>query len=160
MAAPEAPFLRFLKLAEQGDGCWTWKGSTMNSGYGQIKVFGRMRSAHRFAFELYKGPIPPGAEVLHSCDNKRCVNPAHLRIGTHAENMAEAGARGRMRSGPAHPQFRKRHPRPGQAHPVAVLGKTYASKKEAERALGLGAGTVRWWLKNKPEKAHLIQKEP
>ena len=159
MAGPSPPFFRFLQLCEKSDtGCWEWKGSSSRNGYGQFKAFGKMVAAHRFSYELHKGPIPEGAHILHACDNKRCVNPDHLRAGTHAENMADAGARGLMPRGRNHHAFGKRNPRPSQAHRVRVLGQEYPSKKEAERTLGLGAGTVSYWVRNKPEKAQIISK--
>ncbi|APX88661.1 hypothetical protein BV394_02040 [Brevirhabdus pacifica] len=123
-----------------------------------MKVFGSVVSAHRFSYELHKGTIPDGLEILHSCDVKHCVNPDHLRAGSHAENMAEAAERGRMRSGADHPQFGKLQQRPKQAKPVRVLGKDYESIKAAERALGLGGGTVRYWLNHNPYRAQLIEK--
>lgn len=160
MPAPIPPFKRFHQLLQKPLGlCWIWAGSSGRNGYGQFKAFGRMVAAHRFAYELYKGPIPDGMQILHSCDNKVCVNPDHLRIGTHAENMAEAKERGRMRVGANHPNYGKKNTRPGQSNPVVVLGKLYCSQKEAERVLGLGSGTVRWWLLNKPEKAFLAEKD-
>lgn len=159
MAAPCAPFIRFLRLLEkQENGCWLWKGSHGRNGYGQFKAFGKMVAAHRFAFELYKGPIPFGGHILHACDNKLCVNPEHLRAGSHAENMAEAAQRGRMPRGARHHNFGKRNPRPNQANRVRVLGRVYPSQKEAERSLDLGSGTVRYWIKNNPDKAQIISK--
>jgi len=159
MPAARAPFLRFHDLIDKvADGCWLWTGSTMNSGYGQFKSFGGMVAAHRYAFELYKGPIPSGMQILHSCDVKLCVNPDHLRAGTHAENMAEAADRGRMARGASHPMFGRRNPRPKQSNRVRVLGKEYQSQKQAERSLGLGSGTVRYWILNRPEKAQIISK--
>jgi hypothetical protein len=60
-------------------------------------------SAHRLAWEAANGrPVPDGLLVLHSCDNPPCVNPAHLRAGTHRENMGDKVARGRVRAGAAH----------------------------------------------------------
>lgn len=159
MPTPMAPFIRFHELIEKIDGgCWLWKGSFGPSGYGQFKAFGKMVGAHRFALELYKGPIPKGKQALHSCDNKACVNPDHLRVGTHTENMAEASSRGLMATGAGHPQFGRPNPRPKQSNIVRVLGCEFESQKAAERSLGLGSGTVRYWILNNPEKAQIILK--
>lgn len=78
-------------------GCWPWTGALDADGYGTIgeTKTGRTLRAPRVAYELTVGPIPAGLEILHSCDNRPCVNPAHLRVGTHAENMAEISLRGR-----------------------------------------------------------------
>lgn len=158
MPAPEAPFVRLMRgfTVNPDSGCWLWGGQTYPNGYGAIKCFGSMVLAHRLSYELHKGPIPSGMEILHSCDVKRCINPKHLRAGTHAENMAEAAARGRIPRGAGHPRFGLKNPRPNQANPVRVLGREYESQKSAERSLGLGNGTVRYWLKSHPEKAQTI----
>jgi len=161
MARAEPPFMRFLKgyCVCPDTGCWMWEGTTYKNGYGWIKAFGKVVSVHRFSYELHKGPIPEGMHILHSCDVRRCVNPDHLRAGTHKENMAEAADRGRMRSGSSHPRFGKKTTRPSQANRVLVLGVEYESQKSAERALGLGSGTVRYWIKNSPEKAVLVKEK-
>ena len=160
MPKKEAPFLRFMKSYEvcPSTGCWLWTGYKQKNGYGAIKAFGRFVMAHRFAHELYLGPIPPGLEILHSCDVKLCVNPDHIRAGTHAENMAEAADRGLMRSGENHPMYGRSFSRPTISNRVLVLGVQYDSQKQAERALGLGRGTVRYWIKNIPTKAKILSK--
>jgi hypothetical protein len=61
----------------------------MPNGYGQIHSKGQTAYAHRVAWELANGPIPEGAFVIHSCDNRRCVNPDHLRIGTYLDNIGD-----------------------------------------------------------------------
>lgn len=66
-------------------------------GRGSVRPLGRMVYAHRLAYELGVGPIPDGMHVLHQCDNPRCINPAHLSLGTHSQNMKECSERGRAR---------------------------------------------------------------
>lgn len=158
--AGEPPFIRLLSGYKECEttGCWLWQGHKTPNGYGAIKAFGKMVSTHRMAYELYKGPIHHSAEILHLCDVKNCINPLHLREGSHAENMQEAAQRGLMRSGESHHMFGKKNPRPKQANIVRVLGVIYESQKSAERALGLGSGTVRYWIKTAPDKAQIIRK--
>lgn len=160
MPAAVPPFRRLMEgysLCPKR-GCWLWEGATYQNGYGWIKSFGNVVSVHRLSYELHKGPIPDGMHILHSCDVRRCINPDHLRAGTHQENMAEAAGRGRMPSGAAHHNYGTSPKRPKQAHRCRVLGREFDSKKEAERALGLGSGTVSYWVKNHPEKAKVIRK--
>lgn len=75
-------------------GCWIWVGSTVTSGYGVWFAHGE-RTAHRGSWVLHNGAIPPGMHVLHDCDRPECVNPAHLRLGTHQDNMRDLRERGR-----------------------------------------------------------------
>ena len=76
---------RFWSKVHKAAGCWEWTASTSN-GYGLIDVDGRMRLAHRLAWEMTTGPIPEGMDVDHRCGNHACVNPAHLRIATRSQN--------------------------------------------------------------------------
>jgi hypothetical protein len=79
----------------QGD-CCEWSGKKTKNGYGRLKINNIETYAHRAMIVAVTGkPIPDGLCVLHSCDNKCCINPNHLRIGTHAENMRDAIERGR-----------------------------------------------------------------
>lgn len=82
------------------DACWTWTGGLASDGYGQIRSAGRKLLAHRLAWEFFRGPIPKGEGyhgtcVLHRCDVPACVNPDHMFLGTHAENMTDKTAKGR-----------------------------------------------------------------
>jgi len=76
-------------------GCWDWVRSTIGGGYGVITWKRQHIHAHRLSYELINGPIPDGLHVLHSCDNPKCCNPEHLRVGTVKENMQDM--RERMR---------------------------------------------------------------
>lgn len=94
-------------------GCWNWTGSVNTKGYGKLKIWDRQElrrrflGAHRVAYTTFVGEIPSGIQVLHSCDNPKCINPEHLFLGTHADNMRDMSNKGRGRgrcSKPAAPK--------------------------------------------------------
>lgn len=97
----EAFVRRFwLKVDRRNDeDCWPWRAGCFHSGYGAFFWPGhRPGGAHRFSYELHVGPIPKGMVIMHKCDNRPCVNPAHLRLGTQKDNIMDAVDKGRWMS--------------------------------------------------------------
>src|SRR5437899_2909447 len=94
-------------------GCWLWMGAVLkpskkdptSGGYGICEWHGITRTAHRVSYELFRGPIPEDKQVLHTCDVRSCVNPNHLYLGTHEDNMNDRSARGRTAKGSQHGMF-------------------------------------------------------
>lgn len=82
--------------------CWNWEGAPAEGGYGGLTVSRVRRSAlraHRVSWELHNGPVPDGLSVLHKCDNRKCVNPSHLFVGTQRDNVIDCLTKGRAKFG-------------------------------------------------------------
>lgn len=87
----------FWSRVHKGDDCWEWLGAVNPAGYGHLKLDGELVRAHRVSWEFYNGPIQDNLWVLHRCDNRRCVNPGHLWLGTALDNSRDCIAKGRDR---------------------------------------------------------------
>lgn len=105
---------RFLeKVTKCGsNGCWEWKATKNDGGYGLFWFGGWMQKAHRVSYILHRGTIPSNLHVLHRCDNRSCVNPDHLFLGTNSDNVADKVLKGR--------QARL----VGEKHPMSILKET------------------------------------
>ena len=93
-------FLLKVKISESG--CWEWVGSKLKDGYGHFHVNRVGIPAHRYSYKFYKGEIPDGCVIRHTCDNPSCVNPDHLQVGTQKENYDDSKMKGRHSHGEAH----------------------------------------------------------
>ena len=86
---------RFWSKVDKTDTCWNWTAKN-GRGYGQLKISGKYESAHRISWKIHNTYIPKGMHVLHKCDNPACVNPEHLFLGTHQDNMDDMKNKGRQ----------------------------------------------------------------
>lgn len=96
-----SPEQRFWAKVDQSGDCWLWTNAVNDKGYGTFGFDGRVQFAHRVAWQITRGPIPTGEGyhgtcVLHRCDTPRCVNPLHLFLGTHTDNMIDMTEKGRQ----------------------------------------------------------------
>jgi hypothetical protein len=158
---------RFWSYVEKTAGCWLWRGPTTR-GYGALTVplgshGASHRSnhvgAHRFSFLFHIGPIPDRLYVLHDCpggDNKACVNPAHLWLGTHGDNVRDAVGKGRH-SSITHPELIRRGDRHwSKSHPDRVArGKSHGSQTHPE---ALMRGTAHYKAKLDDEQIRDIRR--
>lgn len=127
-------------------GCWIWQGSTKN-GYGQTSVRDRSAYTHRLSYEIFVGSIPEGMYVCHMCDVRRCNNPHHLFLGTHAENLADMRAKGRdskppIRCGALHHKARLSDAQVAEIRSLVAAG---AQQREVAAQFGCSQSTV-WRL--------------
>lgn len=100
MSLHEKVAKRFYSRVIKTDSCWIWKGTIGTDGYGSLyDENSRQEKAHRISYRLNKGEIPKGLCVMHKCDNKLCVNPEHLSLGTRKENNLDRVKKGRTKDG-------------------------------------------------------------
>ena len=87
---------RFFSNVQKTNSCWNWTGYKFSNEYGAIRYKGKIWRAHRLSWTLFNGDIPKRKLVLHTCDTPPCVNPGHLWIGTHQDNMTDRNEKRRQ----------------------------------------------------------------
>jgi DNA-binding CsgD family transcriptional regulator len=140
MSLDEKLAARFWSKVQKSsdDECWPWKAGLDACGYGRIQIRGASTLAHRVSFISTKGPIPPGAVILHSCDNPKCCNPSHLSAGTQKQNVQEAYDRGRQ------PKKKKGTEEAiSMARRLRKEGKTYAA---IAKTLNVTKASIQNWI--------------
>lgn len=125
-------------------GCIEWQATCFKNGYGSTRLYGKVTSAHRAAYFAEKGQLAPDLDVCHTCDNRRCVNPAHLFQATHLANMQDMTAKGRRVQGSPNP---RRGACNKQSKPVYMAGFVFSSVGEAARALALSKRAIQFRIK-------------
>lgn len=138
MKAPD----RFEAMFQKTEGCWVWQGGKTSQGYGQFG-YGRRESgigyktvgAHRLSWQFYRGEIPEGLSVLHRCNCPSCVNPDHLYLGTHTDNMAD-----RREAGTVSRKY-------GENNHQAVLTQAQADWAREQSAKGLNQKSIAFKLR-------------
>jgi hypothetical protein len=134
-----------LRLPDQlrDDECWTWQGCKNRYGYGVIVNRRRPLLAHRVAWEAHHAePIPPGACICHSCDNRACVNPAHLFLGTNSDNVADMVAKSRQARGSSNSKARLTEGRVREIR--ALYGKGDITLHQLSRRFGVSHAAIHY----------------
>lgn len=144
---------RFWKRVERREGCWGWSGNKNSDGYAVIgRGTSRTVTASRVSWELHSGPIPRGLFVCHTCDNPECVNPAHLFLGTHANNMADMAEKGRSTIGLRNPNVKLTEDK------VRDIRDGSGTRKEKAERHGVSIETV-YQIRTGKTWRHLINRE-
>lgn len=114
---PEQRFLLKINIPDDPRTCWEWQASLID-GYGGFWYKGKTFRSNRFAYLMFNGELEKGKDVLHSCNNRKCCNPNHLRLGTNQENVNDKMRAGRQAKGLMMPNARKTHCKHGHEFTV------------------------------------------
>lgn len=121
---------RFFEYVNKTETCWEWLGYLDGRGYARLSIGRTATLGHVLSYLLHNGPIPSGLHVCHSCDNPKCVNPNHLWLGTHQQNMEDRNKKGRCGNSGRH----------GEDVPTAKLSNE--DVEEIRRCVKVGATQI------------------
>jgi hypothetical protein len=139
----------WCKVVHTDNGCWEWTGSITPKGYGMFRYNGKTQTAHRVSWQINRGEIPYGADVLHICDNRKCINPDHLWLGTDQDNMDDMYNKGRDWH-----LSREKHPMAKlTVEEVDAIRSIYsngdATQRQLAKEFGVHQGTIFYIVNNK-----------
>jgi hypothetical protein len=126
---------------DAASGCWLWHGMVDPAGYGAVRLDGRELRAHRLAWMLFCGEIPPGMVVCHKCDVRACVNPEHLFLGTSLDNSQDMLNKGRNLRGERHHSAKLTEAQVSRIKAMLAEDRLYIS--EIAREFGVAPSTIR-----------------
>jgi len=134
-------FMAKVFVPDDPDACWEWKASKNKYGYGQFSVNGKFAYAHRLSYELFCGEITKEMYVCHKCDNRICVNPRHLFLGTPKDNVLDMFQKGRSNKakGSKHPFAKLKE---DDVLKIRKLLKTQLSQTEIGKMFGVGQARI------------------
>lgn len=134
----------FVDRTDGDDACWWWRGSIDSHGYGRFSVAGMSRLAHRVIYELHTSESAHGMLVCHTCDERRCCNPAHLYLGTPADNSRDMVERGRASVGERAGQAKLTE---AQVREIRQMAETGHSRREIAAWFGITTPNVGYILR-------------
>lgn len=149
---------RFYKYVHKAglDSCWEWQSTRNRSGYGKFWLHGRTDIASRVSYRISNGPIPPGHQVRHRCDNPPCVNPGHLLTGTGRQNARDALDRDRYKWGSGNGRAKLNE---DQVREIKNCWETGESQVSIAKRFSISRAAVQWilngrnWTRLKSEAA-------
>jgi hypothetical protein len=146
MFVGEKDIQRFLIKVDKTDSCWIWTANKDKNGYGRFKFERYPHPAHRFSYKLFKGEIPKGMLICHSCDNPSCVNPEHLWLGSCSDNTRDMVSKNR------HGKHMKSRTCCKNGHEYAVVGTFIYNGKRPKRECRECKRNAEKRRRNTPEK--------
>lgn len=147
--APE----RFVRKLKREGECVVWAAACFKTGYGAAWTGEKVEYAHRYSYTLAKGAIPPDMEILHACDNRPCVNPEHLSVGTRKENAQDCVNKKRQTYGERNPMAKMTEDRVMEVRRRFAAGE---KQRDLAKAFGMSAPAICNIVRNQRWK-HLLE---